>query len=1028
MLKYLVSLILLALLTACGGGGGGSSSSSPDTSTPVTDPDDGSYTYATTDLRSTTITNTAAYIVPQCYTVTQPEEGGTAYNPCFTCHTASVPPNYVDDYDLQLEYSFPAALLTNPWTNLFVDRRARVAAISDSAILDYIRTDNYMNSDGEIILAKKLTHLALDWDFDEDGVWDGYIPDCRFNFDEQGFDRHGEDYTGWRAFAYASFPSTFWPTNGSVNDVLIRLADSFQNGVSGVFDLNVYKINLAIVEAVVTRRDVQLYGHVDETRYGVDLNKDGELGMTDTVVFDWAPTEGRTMTYVGQAKTQLDAQAIHLAAGLFPEGTEFLHTVRYVDLDDSTDATKLAPRIKELRYAVKRNWQTYSDLLQAALDEVKENDDFPDRTRQLIGNVEQGMNNDQGWLYQGFIEDAAGDLRPQTYEETAFCIGCHGGIGGTVDGIFSFPRKLAADRTARQGWYHWTQINRQGTVEPKIEIDGAGVQYEYSFYLMYNGAGDEFRNNSEVMDTFFLADGSVDSDTLQELHDDVSLLLYPSRERALEMAKAYKVIVEEQSYIHGRDATVTAPANVHQTITEGQLTGIETATNKGKFINALGPVRTWHHDTALTHGSDELNALTGGDGSTPDSSRYQIDANGLIYPASYSLAGAEFGFSFPPRLPLPTRQLIPNDTIESCYRCHRLPSPMPPDHPDADPVVVFPTTYGSENYPLTQLTSDPARDTMPVTSPDGNLVSWVSTRSGLEQIWLMNPDGSNKHQLAPSPSRQGWQRFSPDSQQIAFWAYDADNNMHLLQLADLSGNVATLDSSSQGIERPVFTPDGNYLAYAKQTDGNWDVWLISVDGLTSYQLTSAVDMETSPWFNSDGVMAYKVAPSGEYGLTVEQFMTFENGYANPHSYTWTGPHSVQLSDMAGDGVGISFTAEAMSDTSGKDRISYLAVIADLVLDDSTDTAAADNIRLISKSATLGDRGILFSPDATKAVFWSYNQDGRAGLWLYDVATDISTQLTTQGYDFEPVWSADGNSLFFTSTRDGSQYDIWKLAL
>jgi Tol biopolymer transport system component len=1021
MLRAIVSILLLTTLAACGGGGGGSSSATSPT-------DDASYSYVTTDLRSTTITNTAAYIVPQCYTVTQPQAGGTAYNPCFTCHTASIPPNYIDDMDLQLEYSFPAALLTNPWTNLFVDRSAEVAAISDAAILEYIRTDNYLNSDGEIILAKKLNNLALDWDFDEDGVWDGYIPDCRFNFDDEGFDRHGDDYTGWRAFAYASFPSTFWPTNGSVNDVLIRLADSFHNDTSGAFDLDVYKINLAIVEAMVSRRDVLLYATVDETRYAVDLNKDGRLATADTVVYDWAPTEGREMSYVGQAKTQLDAGELHIAAGLFPEGSEFLHTVRYVDLDDTSDATKLAPRIKELRYAIKRTWQTYSELLQAALDEVKENDDFPDRTRQLIGNVEQGMNNDQGWLYQGFIEDANGDLRPQTYEETAFCIGCHSGIGATVDGIFSFPRKLAADRTERQGWYHWTQINRQGTVEPKIEIDGAGVQYEYSFYLMYNGAGDEFRNNTEVMDNFFIAEGEVDSDKLQELHDDVSLLLYPSRERALEMAKAYKVIVEEQSYIHGRDATVTAPANVHQTIAEGLLTGVETPTNKGAFINALGPVQTLHDDNAISHGSDELTTLTGGDGSTPDSSRYQIDSNGLIYAASYSLAGADFGFSFPPRLPLPTRQLIPNDNIESCYRCHRLPSPMPPNHPDADPTVVLPDSYASEAYTLTQLTSDPAQDTMPVTSPDGNQVSWVSTRNGQEQIWLMNPDGTNLHQLSVSPYLQGWQRFSPNSQHIAFWAYDTVNALHLLQISDLYGNVITLDSSSQGIERPVFTPDGNYIAYAKQTADNWDLWLISIDGLTSYQLTSAIDMETSPWFNTDGVMAYKVAPSGEYGLTVEQFMTFENGYANPHIYTWDGPHSVQLSDMASDGISIAFTAEAMSDTSGKDRISYLAVIADLTLDDITDTASADNMRLISKSATLGDRGILFSPDASKAVFWSYNQDGRAGLWLYDVVSDTSTQLTTQGYDFEPVWSADGTSLFFTSTRDGNQYDIWKLDL
>ncbi len=1017
MKRLLLCLTTLLVLSACSDSGTTSSSTEQQTSTGAT--------YTTTDLRSKILVNPAPYIVPQCYTITQPEANGPTYNPCYTCHTASIPPNYVDDFDLQLEYSFPAAILTNPWTNLFVDRTTAVATTSDNDILDYIRSDNYFDSDGNIILADKLGNLATDWDFDEDGIWDGYTPDCYYNFDAEGFDQHDGAYTGWRAFAYASFPSTFWPTNGSINDVLIRLGDSFQQDENGNFDLTIYKINLAIVESLVSRRDVLLPEEVNEADYGVDLDRNGELGSAFKITYDWAPTDGRDMNYVGLAESEREAGNIHLAAGLFPEETAFLHTVRYVDIDDSTGATKLAPRMKELRYAVKRTWQTYSELLQSALEEVKENDDFPDRTRQLIGNVEQGMNNDQGWLYQGFIEDASGDLRPQTYEETAFCIGCHSGIGATVDGVFSFPRKLAADRSERQGWYHWSQIDRVGTVEPKINITGAGTQYEYSFYLMYNGAGDEFRNNSQVMETFFDSEGNIASDLLQDLHDDVSMLLYPTRERALTAAKAYKVIVAEQSYIYGRDATVTAPANVHKTITEGQITGIETPTNKDKFINAIGPVRTFSYDDALTIDSEEMAALTGGHGSTPDSTRYQIDENGFIYPASYTLAGADYGFSFPERLPLPTRMLVPNDSMNSCYRCHRLPAPMPSGHPAPDPAIVLPDSYGAEVYTLTQLTSDTAQDTMPVISPAGNLISWVSNRSGSEQIWLMKNDGSDQHRLTSDNNNiQGWQHFSPDGSAIAFWEYNPASATHMLQISDLEGNVTTLDSGTASIERPVFTPDGNYLAYAKQIDSNWDVWIIATDGSVRYQLTSAEDMESSPWFNSDGMMAYKVAPSGEYGLTVERFMTFENGYDKPTIYTWEGPHSVQLSDMAG--ATISFTAEAISDTSGKDRVSYLAVLADLTLEDGM--ATAENLRLISKSATLGDRGIRFSPDGNNAVFWSLNQDGRAGLWLYDVATDTSNQLTTMGFDFEPEWSADGTSIIFTSSRSNNQYDIWKLEL
>lgn len=47
---------------------------------------------------------------------------------------------------------------------------------------------------------------------------------------------------------------------------------------------------------------------------------------------------------------------------------------------------------------------------------------------------------------------------------------------------------------------------------------------------------------------------------------DVYDLITPSRKRALELNKAYKVIVEDQDFIFGRDATAKAPVNVYQKV------------------------------------------------------------------------------------------------------------------------------------------------------------------------------------------------------------------------------------------------------------------------------------------------------------------------------------------------------------------------------------------------------------------------------------------------------------------------------
>ena len=532
-------------------------------------------------MNSRVFENPTPFIPPQCYTATsdvtqvgtaasgqQGQQTGeaTTHNPCYVCHNTPRRGNFIFDADLQLTYSFGLSSRTNPWTNLFVDRTAALDQISDDEILSYIRKSNYF-SEGENLLAQRLRSLPAEWDFNENGRWDGFQPDARFEFDEEGFDRTADGgYTGWRAFAYHPFPGTFWPTNGSAGDVLIRLDDAFQKDAQGRFDLRIYKVNLAIIEALFQERDIVIEP-VDEKVWGVDLDADGRLDRARKVAFVWNPTRGKNMHFVGQAGADQDAGSPAPAVGLFPKGTEVLHTVRYLDV--GKNGVMLAPRLKELRYAQKVSYRNYGELEQIANKEAKEKREYPDRIRQLLGDSERGLFNGQGWLYQGFIEDEVGELRPQTVEETAFCMGCHGGVSQTRDGIFSFSRKVSEDAPQR-GWFHWSQfdLSRLGDVEQE---DGSGA---YANYLRHNHAADEFRGNAEARDKFFDEEGQARAEAFAELKQNVATLLLPSRERALRLNKAYREVVREQSYTKGRDAVVAPAVHVHRQVEEDQPTGI----------------------------------------------------------------------------------------------------------------------------------------------------------------------------------------------------------------------------------------------------------------------------------------------------------------------------------------------------------------------------------------------------------------------------------------------------------------------
>lgn len=976
------------------------------------------------DLRKSHLYNETAYIPSQCYTKTKVKDGPVG-NTCYVCHTRSIQPNYINDHDLQQEFSLPEPGLSNPWKNLFEDRRQRIDNISDADIISYISKNNYLDEKGAIRLAGQLDTLPVNWDYNGNGRWDGYTPDCYFNFDEEGFDRNpqGKD-TGWRAFAYYPFPGNSWPTNGSTDDIIIRLAESLRQDSSGNYDREIYRVNLAIVEALIKQENVAI-NPVNEKKFGVDLDKNGRLNSAETVVYEWDPRRGKNMSYVGLAEDKLAEGELHLAAGLFPEGTEFLNSIRYIGVDVEKGIT-LAPRMKELRYMKKRTWQTYSDLEEAALAEMKERDDFPDRTRQLIGNAEQGINNGSGWLLQGFIEDSNGDLRPQDFEETVSCVGCHGGVGITTDSVYGFPRKLDAAHH-QNGWYHWSQKGMQGLAEPKIEIHGSGVYYEYSYYLMYNTLGSEFRHNPELAEKFYNPDGSVKMAMLDKLHDDITLLLHPTPKRALLLNKAYRTIVSDQDFHQGRDVNV-APltATVYEEVTQDEPTGVQQTTSIDDFRGHFGP-----RCNSLAATTPQLNSSLQGKGMPgPSGIPYETDWQGVIHKSRYAMDIQGVHFTFPDRLTLPTRVIVPIGKNPSCYSCHRLGYPTVPGNTDNKIMFDPAETNGKATHPAgtKQLTASAGQDQNGLWSPDGKRIAFVSDRTGTSHIWLMDADGSNVHQLSSGEEVHAWPEWSPDGRSIVAWSFDPQNSTYNIKLFTLeNGSGKTLVSSRQMLDRPTFHPDGSMIAYGAQTRGNWDIWLLTLPSGDVTRLTSKPLMETNPHWTDDGkVLSYKVAPTtGAYNLTGENFMTFENGYTKPVIHKWQGPESVQMNDWSPDGAKITYTAEVISNASGKERVSYAAMVSDLHLE--KDLAKTTNDRLLTNGCSLGDRGPVFSPDGSKIAFWAWNTDNTASIWLYDVADDHARQLTSGGLDMYPQWSPDGSTLLFETNLEG-QIDLMAISI
>jgi hypothetical protein len=506
--------------------------------------------------RGARLDNREAPIPIQCYTKT---EGRS--NPCWTCHTAASYPNLREDAELQVEYSFSEYGKRDRWTNLFVDRRAVVDTIDDAAALAYVREDNY--SPLREILHGELNEFAYGFDLD-------FVQ----GFAEDGFARDG---SGWRAFRYKPFPGAFWPTNGSTDDVLVRLPERFRSQ-DGVASRAVYRANLALLEASLASdpqlADAQVRWPVeplDERAIGLDLDGDGVLEQAITVL------RGLPAHYLG------DAWAHPLVRGSYPAGTEFLHSVRYLDPDAPT---LIAARMKELRYLRKQREISREHIFGIYEEDAQEK--FEGRLPLYGGDAETGLLNAFGWRVQGYIEDARGRLRLQSREEHYACMGCHGGIGVTADSTFAFPRKLPG----ANGWGY--QDLRGVPDAPQL----GHADSEVLTYLRRVGGGDELRANTEMLDRFFPG-GVLDEAAVRRGADDVAALLAPSRGRALLLDKAYMALVREQSFELGRDVVLAPPEHVHE-----RIDAISTGLAERGLVHRDGTIRLDWSGTTMWPAAD----------------------------------------------------------------------------------------------------------------------------------------------------------------------------------------------------------------------------------------------------------------------------------------------------------------------------------------------------------------------------------------------------------------------------------------
>ncbi|MEN8762158.1 MAG: DUF4347 domain-containing protein, partial [Thiogranum sp.] len=318
--------------------------------------------------------------------------------------------------------------------------------------------------------------------------------------------------------------------------------------------------------------------------------------------------------------------------------------------------------------------------------------------------------------------------------------------------------------------------------------------------------------------------------------------------------------------------------------------------------------------------------------------------------------------------------------------------------PNLDPISAILVT-GPSNGTLTinpigitnefNLSNTGGTDTQPEWSPDGTKVAFVSDRSGDDEIYVVNADGSGLQQL----TFNGFQDFdiswSKDGSKIAF-ASDRDGNMEIYTMnADGSApNRVTFRPGSTD-QRPEWSPDGTQFVFQSNRDGNWDIFTMNVDGSNPVNLTPGAGDESGPTWSPNGTkIAYRSYIGGNYDIYVMDADGGNKIRLTTHANVDNTPH------WSPDGTKIVFETNRDGD------YELFAIDPD-----------GSNLTRLTDTTTR-ESAIVWSPDGTRFAYES-DRDGNMEIYVGEIFSDGAFSYTPDagfsGVDSFTYIASDGSN-------------------
>jgi len=129
-------------------------------------------------------------------------------------------------------------------------------------------------------------------------------------------------------------------------------------------------------------------------------------------------------------------------------------------------------------------------------------------------------------------------------------------------------------------------------------------------------------------------------------------------------------------------------------------------------------------------------------------------------------------------------------------------------------------------------------------------IYFVSNRTGTKEIWAMDYDGQNQHQVTHLGSISISPRISPDNSRIAF-ASLGNGGWAIRMYSQELGRVVNFPAGAAGgnNQSPAWSADGSKIAFSSGRTGDPEIWVADASGGNLHKLTSFRGPDVSPTWN-----------------------------------------------------------------------------------------------------------------------------------------------------------------------------------